>query len=289
MQLVILAAGHGRRFGGLKQLAPVGPNGEAIMDYTARSAEACGYEGVVVVVREEIREEIARHINRAWPTSLATELVCQPDRPGTAQAVLAARPVLGPIFGVANADDLYGTTALEMLYATMGLEAARPGPSARVAHLLVAYHLAQTILTPAPVTRGLCNVSEDGFLRTIVEHRVERAGDGTFAAVPLGEDRPPRALLGSELVSMNLWGFEERILDHLDHALASFVSGDHGRKELLLPDVVGSLVADGTDEVRVVETDTRCIGVTHQDDVSLVGDELSRASAPPGAAATQRP
>lgn len=278
MQLVILAAGHGRRFGGLKQLAPVGPHGEAIMDYTARSAAAIGYDGVVVVVREEIREEIARHIRRSWPASLPAELVCQPATPGTAQAVLAARPVLGHRFGVANADDLYGSDALRLLRAPIA-DAGGAGGGGEAPHLLVAYRLVQTILTAAPVTRGVCEVSESGSLQAIAEHRVEPAEAGGFVAVPLDVDRPTRHLGGQELVSMNLWGFESRILDRLEEALERFVPGQHGRRELLLPDVVGRLVAAGEDEVRVVVTTSRCIGVTHQEDLALVGEEL--AATPP--------
>ena len=283
MQLVILAAGHGRRFGGLKQLAPVGPNGEAIMDYTARSADALGYEGVVVVVRDEIREEIARHVRRSWPASLPTELVCQPATPGTAQAVLSARPVLGQRFGVANADDLYGTDALRLLRAPAGGEDGEGDAP----HLLVAYRLVQTVLTAAPVTRGVCEVSESGSLQAIVEHRVEPAEAGGFLAVPLDDDRPTRHLGGQELVSMNLWGFESRILDRLEEALERFVPGQHGRRELLLPDVVGRLVAAGEDEVRVVVTTSRCIGVTHQEDLALVGEELAAASKDPAGAGAE--
>lgn len=300
MQLVILAAGHGRRFGGLKQLAPVGPNGEAIMDYTARSAQACGYEGIVLVVREDIRDEIVRHVRRSWPSSLAVEFTCQPPTPGTAQAVLAARPALGDVFGVANADDLYGDHALEILNAHLrdrrrgGTEVAgvresdrqavpgtaggagRPGRASP--HVLVAYHLVRTVLTAAAVTRGLCEVSQDGELDRIVEHRVELAEDGSFSATPLDDEGDRRSLSGDELVSMNLWGFEARMLDHLDEALQAFVPRVHGRRELLLPDVVGTLVTTGKDTVAVVETSSKCIGVTHQEDLALVQDELAGAN-----------
>lgn len=289
MQLVILAAGHGRRFGGLKQLAPVGPQGEAIMDYTARSAEACGYEGVVVVVREEIREEIARHVRRAWPASLRTELVCQPPTPGTAQAVLSARPALGRRFGVANADDLYGSDALRLLRASFAEAGEATGGAAggaaggapggrEIPHVLVAYRLVQTILTAAPVTRGVCQVSRSGELQAIVEHRVEPGEHGGFSAIPLDNDLPACSLGGEELVSMNLWGFESRILERLEEALEGFVPGQHGRRELLLPDVVGRLVASAKDAVRVVETASRCVGVTHQEDLALVGEELATAA-----------
>src|SRR5579863_10053944 len=103
MRLVILAAGHGRRFGGLKQLAPVGPNGEAIMDYTASAAQSCGFDGIVVVVRKDIRHEIVEHIKGNWPSDLPVYYAIQGPVPGTAQAVLSAAPYLDGPFGIANA------------------------------------------------------------------------------------------------------------------------------------------------------------------------------------------
>ena len=287
MQLVILAAGHGRRFGGLKQLAPVGPNGEAIMDYTARAAQACGFDGIVVVVREEIHDEILEHVRAAWPATLPVAMVCQPPVPGTAQAVLAARPAIEGPFGVANADDLYGTDALGALVAhfsspVSALGARDADPLAPSRHVLVAYRLVRTVLTAGGVTRGLCDVGNDGQLLRIVEHHVDLRDDGGFDAIPLarhgahaGEPAEPRALSGAERVSMNLWGFHARILDHLTEAVARFDPERAPRPELLLPDVVGSLLEDGRDSVHVLDTSARCIGITHREDIAIVRDELA--------------
>jgi dTDP-glucose pyrophosphorylase len=288
VQLVILAAGHGRRFGGLKQLAAVGPNGEAIMDYTAMAAEACGYDSIVVVVREEIRDEILTHIRRNWPGGLDVSVVCQPPIPGTAQAVLAARPALHGSFAVANADDLYGEPALRALigYFSNGPVVAGGAPDS---HLLVAYHLVRTVLTAGPLTRGLCDVDENGTLRAIVEHTVCLREDGRFDARALpsnahGTHRSssphgPRILSGSEWVSMNLWGFRARMLDELAFALEHFDAELSARPELLLPDVVGGLVASGRDTVHVIATDERCIGITHPEDMSIVREEVAHATA----------
>ncbi len=283
MQLVILAAGHGRRFGGLKQLAPVGPSGEAIMDYTALAAEACGFSGIIVVVREEIRAEVAHHVGRRWPSNLPVEYVCQPPVPGTAQALLCTRPLVDGPFGVANADDLYGEAALRLI-----VEHLSPGVDASP-HVLVAYHLARTVLTAATVTRGLCEVGEDVLLRRVAEHRVSRRDDGSFDAVPLGQAGPPDAagsdlagpllLAGDEPVSMNLFGFRPRLFDELDEAVRRFDPETAVRPELLLPDVVGSLVGPGSDQVAVVTTENRCIGITHREDVAIVRDEIVRESA----------
>ncbi len=290
MQLVILAAGHGRRFGGLKQLAPVGPNDEAIMDYTALAAEASGYDGIVLVVREDIREEILAHVRRRWPSTLQVSTVCQPPVPGTAQAVLSARPALHGSFGVANVDDLYGEQALAMLidHFSVGEDTTGGDESVAGRHVLVAYRLLRTVLTAGAVTRGLCEVDEEGELRRIVEHTVCLREDGAFDATPLprnapgetADDKPvTRRLDGTERVSMNLWGFHPRLLDHLAEALARFDPEKAARRELLLPDVVGSLVERRQDSVHVVETDSRCIGVTHQADIAIVREEVAAAQA----------
>jgi len=286
VELVILAAGHGRRFGGLKQLAPVGPNGEAIMDYTARAAEACGFSGVVLVIREEIRREVTDHVKKLWSPSLPVEFVCQPPVPGTAQAVLCTEAAVSGTFGVANADDLYGEAALRLLANHLG---GSPTPSAGAAaahsdrHVLVAYQLFRTVLTKATVTRGVCHVTDDHLLDRVAEHRVTLRADGSFDAVALAkaaveaEVAPVEhiRLSGNEPVSMNLWGFHPRLFAELRDAVDNFDADHAARPELLLPDVVGALVSSGSDSVHVVETANRCIGITHREDMALVRAEVA--------------
>lgn len=270
MQLVVLAAGHGTRFGGLKQLAPVGPNGEALMDYTAKAAAACGFDEAIVVVRDEIHDEIERHVTKCWPAGLAVRLVCQPPTPGTAQAVATATPLLRGPFGVVNADDLYGEAALRIVHDHF----ARDGDDA---HVLVAYRLVRTILTSATVKRGVCEQSEDGRLIRVVEHTVKLRDDGKFDATPVAQStraNAVRVLSGDEPTSMNLWGFHHRMLDHLTMAVEAHSKGRH-KRELLLVEVVGALVDAGTDHVSVIDTDARCIGVTHREDVLIVREQLA--------------
>lgn len=270
MQLVLLAAGHGRRFGGLKQLVPVGADGEALMDYTARDALAAGFAGVILIVREEIQAEILEHVNAFWPHDLPVQSVVQGTIAGTAQAVASARAFVDGPFGVANADDLYGAKAISTLADEMRIGVGDE-------HLLVSYRLSETVITDAEVTRGLCVIGEDGYLSRIVEHKVRRLSDGTFEAAPLaGPAAGERTLLsGNEQVSMNLWGFTEPLLDELDSALDVFdpetAPHEEGKPpELLLPDVVGSLVAAGRGRIRVAPAEGRCIGLTHPDDLPLV-------------------
>src|SRR5271165_7003921 len=139
MQLVVLAAGFGRRFGGLKQLAPVGPNGEALMDYTARDAVAAGFNGVILIVREDVQDELLEHTSSFWPPELPVHPVIQGAIAGTAQAVESARPFVDGPFGVANADDLYGQEAIGAL-----AEHLRTGAAGE--HVLVGYHLRNTVI-----------------------------------------------------------------------------------------------------------------------------------------------
>jgi bifunctional N-acetylglucosamine-1-phosphate-uridyltransferase/glucosamine-1-phosphate-acetyltransferase GlmU-like protein len=271
VQLVVLAAGHGRRFGGLKQLAPVGPRGEALMDYTAICALSCGFDEVVLVVRDEIRDEIEAHVRQRWPSGVKTSFVCQPPTPGTAQAVAAARAFLNGPFAVANADDLYGEAALRVIHDHIEREGL-DGPELN-AHVLVGYRLMRTIITSSQVKRGLCEEDEDGNLRRVVEHAVKLRDDGRFDATPIDlsgpDDHATKLLTGAQRVSMNLWGFHHRILDALDEALSQFKPSDE-HHELLLVDVVGALVASHRDRVRVLPTEARCLGITHQEDLPLV-------------------
>jgi hypothetical protein len=266
-----MAAGHGTRFGGLKQLAPVGPNGEALMDYTAQDALAAGFERVALVVRDEVKDELLNHISSRWPPEIRVTAVTQGPIAGTAQAVASTRPHVEGAFGVVNADDLYGPQAMQALADSLVML----GPDE---HSIIAYRLADTVLTDATVKRGVCEADEDGYLKVIRELSVTPGGNGaTFTAKPVlaGPDEPSVELSGGEPVSMNLWGFSEGILDDLDRALGRFDPDTAPREEgkpaeLLLPDVVARVVEAGLARVRVIETKGRCIGLTHPDDLPVV-------------------
>jgi len=299
MRLVILAAGHGRRFGGLKQLVPVGPHGEAMIDYTALDAMSCGFTGVVLVVRHEIEDEMLEHVRRHWPAELECRSVLQEGYAGTAQAVFSAGAATDGPFGVANADDLYGLDALELLRTqlepahsettgnstaghetpTQGTTRDGAGISDRVPHLLIGFRLDDTIFTGATVTRGVSQVGPQGLLADVLEQKVTATADG-YSGVPIAApESAPIALSGDELVSMNLWGLQPRMLDHLGAALEAFdppppPPDAEKPPELLLPEVVRGLVIRGADAVRVLETKGRCIGITHPDDLEFVRREI---------------
>lgn len=280
--LVLLAAGLGSRFGGPKQLAPVGPAGEAIIDYTARDALAGGFGRLVLVVREEIAGAVEDHIRRRWPADAKPELVRQDTDPvavsavragrskplGTGHAVLAAAPVLDGPFGIANADDLYGPGALRLL-----AQHLRGGGG----HALVGYHLTSTLLMPdRPVNRALCRVGAGGELLGIAEGEVRRDG-GRLTWRPIGAAAAegaaaPIAVTGDELVSTNLWGFTPEVVDVLAADFEAFVAGPGiaAGAEFLLPGVVGAHLGPDGLSVTVLPTEDRCVGLTHPDDLPLL-------------------
>ncbi len=280
--LVVLAAGMARRYGGCKPLAPVGPHGEAVIDLLASDALGTGFGHLVLVIHPETGPAIRYHVERSWPTSVSVSYAEQRLPLGTVHAVLAARSDIAERqpFAVANADDVYGQAAMGLLAAQLGVGAEE--------HALVGYHLASTIVTDAPVTRGVCRVDGDGRLTAIDERRqVSRLPDGaTFLAQ---DGVVPDKLSGDELVSVNLWGFRDSIWGTFDTAMegsgldeealiAAVESGaEIPKAEVLLPEVIGTMIATGQGwPVRVLETDASCIGVTHAEDLPVVRAELSR-------------
>jgi hypothetical protein len=281
----------GSRFGGPKQIAPIGPGGSALIDYAARDAVSAGFGRLVLIVRGEIVEAVESHVRRHWPADLRPEYVRQDLEPaavaavtagrakplGTAHALVAAAPVLGDgPFGVANADDLYGPSAFKQL---AGHLAGGGG------HTLVAYRLANTLLGNRPVNRALCRVDAGGHLTGVVEgavHVGDGEGDGgrrlTWRPIGAAESEA-QVMTGDEPVSMNLFGFTPAILPVLTEAFAAFSArgGIAAGDELFLPNVVGQHLGPGPGglDVTVLVSDDRCLGVTHPDDVPLLRATLT--------------
>ncbi|MCL4422806.1 MAG: NTP transferase domain-containing protein [Actinobacteria bacterium] len=282
--LVLLAAGMARRYGGFKPLAPVGPCGEAIIDLTVYDAAEAGFDRVVLVVRKEIEGALSYHVKRCWPTSLEVELVCQDEDaavekliasggkpPGTAHAVLVAARRLSGSFGVANADDLYSKDALCMLADHLG------APNAE--HALVAFRLKNTVVSDSPVTRATCVTDELGLLTEIHERTITPLGGGSFLG---STDHGKQPLTGDALVSVNLWGLRPSIVPVLESAVEPFLAAiGSGAKptcdEVLLPVIIGSTLGKlGCFPVRVLTTESRCIGVTHPSDLPKVQAEVAK-------------
>ena len=266
--LVVLAAGRGERFGGVKQLAPAGPNGETLMDYSIYNALAVGFGRAVVVVRSQIEEAVTAHLHNCWADQLPVAYVNQPTSPltekpdGTAHAVLAARGVLGDQpFAVINADDLYGQPALGALHGWL----SRRGSL----HALVAFPLARTLLPDsAPVVRALCQRKPDGTLAGLVEATVE-CREGSFVARPLNRAEATE-VEGHQLVSMNAFVFRPSIWPILDEAVNAGPAGSGG--EALLPAVIDSALARV--DVVVLPIADRCVGITWPRDLDALKQDV---------------
>jgi dTDP-glucose pyrophosphorylase len=248
LQLIVLAAGSGTRFGGVKQLAPVGREGEAILDVLLERAHAAGFVSAVIVTSPAIEDQMSEHLDVHRPT-LPVEIALQPTPAGTADAVLVTRDVIGGSFAVVNADDLYPGDAFAMLADHLS-HSDEP--------TLVAFRLARTLIGGRAVKRALLAFDDNGDLVAIRETTVT-PGSGE--------------LHGDEWVSMNMWGFPLSMFEALEHAADEFTTrGTPG--EILLPDVVSSLVARG-DTVRALRCDQPCIGITYAEDVDVVRSALS--------------
>ncbi len=262
----------GVRFGGLKQLAPVGPNGEVFFDYSANDAAAAGFDRFVFVVRSEIHDEMRTHIQRSWPASVPVDFVLQDKDPrnagldrtkplGTAHAVLCTRPAVDGDFAVINADDLYGPNGYRLL---AGHLATTPDNE----HALVGFHLAETVPdTDDPVMRGICETDSDGYLLSITETEVRRGHPNV-------------------LVSMNMWGFHSSIFGYLEDAVDAFVNSPaaSSKAEVLLPTVVGELVTKQEISVKVLPATDRWVGLTYSADLDTarqaVGDLIAAGAEP---------
>lgn len=298
--VVLLAAGLGSRFGGLKQLAPVGPGGAAILDYTLVDAARAGFARATVVVRPGIEDAVARHLARTGAGGLPWTLARQtPDaalphgieppagreKPwGTAHAVLAAAPALDGPFAVANGDDHYGPSAWRRLGQWLRNDggSSRPAPAERQTvprAALVGYRLADTLTEHGGVSRAVCAADDDGRLGRIAEATdVRREPDGSIRGTV---DGTRRALDGDTRVSMNLWGFGPGVVPILERAFHDFVASSPGPEtELPLPDVVGAAVADGAVEVRLIPSGGEWFGMTWPDDRADVARRLERRGRP---------
>lgn len=287
LSLVILAAGVGSRYGGLKQLDAVGPSGEAIIDYSAFDAARAGFQRAVLVVRPEteadFRDTVGRRISGHLPVEYVHQTMEQPAagsgaaavrrKPwGTGHAVLAARTAVNGRFAVINADDFYGAESYRSLAAFLRDPAgARPTDFA-----LQGFRIGPTLSAAGAVSRGLCRADRDGFLEAITEIlEVRRHGDGggRYTDARGGEQR----LTGNELVSMNMWAFTPAVFDELERLFTDFLersAGDPGA-EFLLPAAIQSLIEHGRARVRVLPEAGRWCGITYREDREAVAAHIA--------------
>ena len=267
LTLVVMAAGRGSRFGGMKQVAGIGPAGESLFDYAIYDALRCGFDDVVFVVSEESRGPVASHAGAGCARHTEVRYVVQqaPGRAkpwGTGHALLCASDEVSGPFGVVNADDFYGHASYGLLASSLA--------DGREDHVLVGFNLRQSLSPNGGVSRGVCQV-EDGYLTAITElHDLEEV-DGQV------HNREGVALTGEELISANLWGFQSSFGKVLVSEFERFHAerGDDPDAEFLIGDAVGSLPHHGDTKVRVVPTAERFLGMTYKDDVAALTAEIA--------------
>ncbi len=287
--LVIMAAGIGSRFGGgIKQLEPVGPGGEIIMDYSIHDALEAGFNKIVFIIRKDLekdfKEVIGSRIERIADVEYAfQELDNLPEgfeKPGdrtkpwgTGQAVLSVKGLVDGPFIVINADDYYGKEGFKKIHDYMVNEMDE---EAEVYDLCMGgFMLVNTLSENGGVTRGVCKVGEDGYLETVTEtYDIQKAGDQLKASDEQGN---PVSLTIDCPVSMNMWGLPASFLDELEKGFPEFLSslkeGDL-KSEYLLPKIIDKLVEQGRAKVKVLETPDKWFGVTYKEDKQAVVDSL---------------
>lgn len=278
--LVVMAAGMGSRYGGLKQVDPVGPHGQLIIDYSIYDARRAGFETVVFVIKRELEETFRASIGDRLSQVMEVRYAYQEldDLPegyavpagrvkpwGTCHAVLAARHLVDGPFAVINSDDYYGPEAFREIYDYL----LRHPDGARYEYAMVGYLLGNTVTEHGHVARGVCAEDGEHFLRTVTEHtHIEK--DGVNARFTEDGGITWSALPGDAIVSMNLWGFTRSFLDE---ALARFpafldrtLEENPEKGEYFLPSVVSQLIQEDKARVRVLRSHDRWYGVTYKED-----------------------
>ncbi len=283
LSLVVLAAGMGSRYGGLKQIDPVGPNGEILLDYSVADALAAGFSKVVFVIRWEMLEIFRNAIGERYSSKIAVEYVFQELEPlpggrvsppgrtkpwGTGHATLAAAMVKGP-FATINADDYYGASGFGDV--ARFLRTAQSGEYA-----MVGYRLDQTLSDYGSVSRGICREDGKGYLLDITERTsIAKGSQGIMAA-----ENPPFVLSGSEPTSMNFWGFTGDVFPKLERLFDEFLEerGNDRKAEFYLPSAISSLIASGEASVKLIHSGDPWFGLTYPEDKPLVSAALRKIS-----------
>lgn len=276
--LLVMAAGMGSRYGGLKQIDPVGPNGELVIDYSIYDAIQAGFGKVVFIIRRDIEESFREVMGKEIEKRIAVDYAFQElaDLPpgftvpegrtkpwGTGHAIYTARDLIREPFAVINADDLYGTESFHLLAGQL-----RRTDPASTDYSMVAYILRNTLSDHGSVTRGVCDIDE-GLLRT-VDERSKIEPDAGGARYLEGENW--FSLTGDELVSMNMWGFTPRLFEQLAEGFPRFLAeqGDEIKSEYLIPVVVDELIRSGEAVVHVLRSTAKWLGVTYPEDKATV-------------------
>lgn len=285
--LLVLAAGIGSRYGGLKQLDPVGPSGETIIDYSVFDALRAGFGKVVFIIRKQIEKEFLNFFDGRFKGKIETDYVFQeleilPDghtppegrtKPwGTGHAVLMAREKIKEPFAVINADDYYGPGAYTAIAEFLG----RPKSDTLPEYALAGYPLGNTLSEFGGVSRGICETDDHSFLKTVTETKNIHY---THNAIAYPDDNGALVFLPSDtVVSMNTWAFRPEVFDDFAKLFATFLRehGQDSRSEFYIPTVADYLIHNGYARFRVLPVNEKWFGVTYQEDRPQVVDNLKK-------------
>lgn len=274
--LLILAAGIGSRYGGIKQLDQVGPSGESIMEYSIYDAIRAGFGKVIFVINRKLEDDFRTIFQEKLQDRIAVEYAFQelddippgfavpPDRLkpwGTGHAVLAARHQIDAPFAAINADDFYGMTAYRLLAEFFTRRSGQ-----ETAYCMVGFRLANTLSEHGTVSRGVCDVDGQGFLRTVVERTSICRKEEHIAYCD--EQNLWHPLPDDTVVSMNCWGFTPEFIEPLQNGFVDFLQAQasHPKAEYFIPNRVGRLVEEGKATVQVLNTEDHWFGVTYRED-----------------------
>jgi len=276
LTLLVMAAGMGSRYGGLKQLDKVGPNGETIIDYSLHDAIQAGFTKVIFIIRRDFEDQFKLQITNKYLGKFTVEFAFQDiddlpngfscpngrEKPwGTGQAILCARNLINEPFAVINGDDYYGQESFKVIadyYNNGGAQFS-----------MVAFRLDKTLSDFGPVTRGVCNVENDK-LDTVVETENLKKKDNYIST------NRNITLDGSEPVSMNMWGFTPSLFNYLHEDFVNFLNdeGNELKSEFLIPTVINNLVQNNQEEVYVLRSNASWFGVTYKEDKPFVINKI---------------
>lgn len=289
--LVVMAAGMGSRYGGLKQMDPVGNYGQVIMDYSLYDARRAGFETAVFIIKREIENDfrhlIGDRIARVMEVRYAFQELC--DLPagytvpegrtkpwGTSHAVLAARNCIDAPFAVINADDYYGPEAFQQIYQYL---TEHPETNEGYEYAMVGYMLRNTLTENGYVSRGVCQTDELGYLTKVTERtHIEKEGEGARFTEDGGATW--MSLPGDTVVSMNLWGFTPSFVEEAQRRFAAFLDRTKVENplkgEYFLPSVVSELIEEKLGRVKVLRSQDKWYGVTYKEDKPVVVDAIQK-------------
>tara|TARA_Y100000739_G_scaffold84912_1_gene72288 strand:- start:112 stop:996 length:885 start_codon:yes stop_codon:yes gene_type:complete len=275
--LLVMAAGMGSRYGGLKQLDAVGPSDETIIDFSVYDAIRAGYNKVVFIIREDFEKQFKEKISNKYQDKIKVEIVyqdlhdlpnsfsCPKDRSkpwGTGHAILAARNVISEPFAAINGDDFYGRESFKIIsdhYSSMNSGFA-----------MAAFQLDKTLSDYGSVSRGICEQNLNQLVTVVETHGIKKSSAGNIEC-----DRDI-SLLGNELVSMNMWGFMPSIFDHLEKMFNEFLDENISdlKSEFLIPSVVNDIIEKNIEKVQVLKTKSTWFGVTYIEDKPFVKNQI---------------